>query len=244
MLYIKSLDLPTIISGKTLVTFDPHERYFRDSKGNTTGGTQLHFECNADKFTANADQFAPFRTFHHLGLDFISEFKGTLFRFPIRTKPSELSSNCPPVDELINEILDSFLKDLHLLLLFLRNLERIEVYEITNNARECRLLASTWIDFDESSRDLREKRVAYREALDRTVLSGERTMSEKAFELDDVEINFRMSIRAKIEFKDQPFKESVDRYLICNYVRLKSATKVCRFLAKYNFFLISIKIFY
>lgn len=209
------------------MTFDPHERHFGES-GQSSGGIQLDFNNDSDKFESNADQFAPFRIFtKDLGLDLKNEFNGTLFRFPIRTQPSELcADHPPPIDELIREILNSFLEDLRLLLVFLRNLERVEVYEIARGSRDFRLLASTWIDLDESSPDLKKKRVAYRKALLETVDAGEKTMSEKAFQFDDVNINFKMVVRSKIEMNNDTPKESLDRYLISNYVRLKSASRV------------------
>lgn len=209
------------------MTFDPHERYLRDSQGNLAEITLLNFLTDTPATNPDGDQFAPFRTFRHLGLDFKSEFKGTLFRFPIRNQPSDISPNCLPVHELIHALLDSFLQDLHLMLVFLRNLERIDVFEIADGSDECRLLASTWIDFDKSSRDLGEKRTLFRHALDRTVLSQNGTMSDETFELDDVDVNFRIAIASTIEEASGRKKsETLDKYSIINFVQLKSASQV------------------
>ena len=222
--------MPTIASGNKLAIFDPHERYFLDYKCHR--GIQFDFsnENHQDEFIKRySDQFAPFAPFNPMGLDLKSEFKGSLFRFPIRNKEaaecSKLSSEYQELDKLIyDEILSSFFKDLRLILVFLKNLERVEVYEIENGSNEHRLLASTWIDFDASSRDLREKRALYKEMLERTVNPKDRTMSSNAFQLDDIHVNFKMVVRTKIN--SDKMTESCDQYLMTNYVRLQPASKV------------------
>ena len=81
--------------------------------------------------------------------------------FIIRKEPSELSEKVEPFEKLIyDEILDPFFKDLSLTLLFLRNIERIEVYEIINQKNK--LIGSTFIDYKSSSSDLKQKREAIR----------------------------------------------------------------------------------
>ena len=227
-----SIDLPTIVSGNKLAIFDPHERYFREY--NCHRGIQFDFKNvnHQEEFIKRySDQFAPFAApFNHMGLDLRSEFKGSVFRFPIRNKEaaecSKLSSEYQELDKLIyDEILSSFFKDLRLILVFLKNLERVEVYEIANGSNEHRLLASTWIDFDASSRDLREKRALYKQMLEKTVNPKDRTMSSNAFQLDDIHVNFKMVVRTKINNSDK-MTESCDQYLMTNYVRLQSASKV------------------
>ena len=54
-------------------------------------------------------------------------YDGTLFRFPLRTTQSELSKTVYSVDKVTN-LLDSFIADAHLVLLFLQNLEAIELF--------------------------------------------------------------------------------------------------------------------
>lgn len=217
-----------------MITFDPHERYFIDYGCHR--GIKFEFDNENDQksfFFKFPNQFAPFKTFDKLNLDFKSDFEGSLFRFPIRNKEaadcSKLSSEHLSIDKLIyQEVLDSFFKDLRLILVFLKNLEQIEVYEIENGSHEFRLLASTSIDFEQSSQDLKEKRSVYKKLLEQTVLPKNKKMSPNAFQIDDIEVNFKMAIRTKFHNVETPeqMDEFVDEYLMTNYVRLKSASQV------------------
>ena len=58
-----------------------------------------------------------------------SEYNGTLFRFPLRQEPSpDLSSNVVS-SQRIHELFKSFQADAHLVLLFLKTVEMISIYE-------------------------------------------------------------------------------------------------------------------
>jgi hypothetical protein len=235
-------DLPTIISGNNLVTFDPHGCYFHDENNRFIRGIKFDFtdpDHQSKYFSKHPNQFSPFNNFTDLELDMNSEFKGTLFRFPIRNKEaaecSELSQEWQPVDKIIyEEILKSFFKDLRLILIFLRNLERVEVYEIKEGKKV--LMASTWIDFEQSSQDLREKREFYKNELMKTVNSSkDRTMSPDAFKQMDIEVNFKMVVQTRIPGESScQMIETSDRYLMSNYVRLASATQVKVIFRKIN----------
>lgn len=228
--------MPIIISGNSLVTFDPHESYF------LAGNNRDYLSCIKFDFTdqvhhtkyfdKHPNQFAPFKNFAELDLDMQSEFKGTLFRFPLRNKEaaacSELSKECQPVDILIyEEILRAFFEDLRLILIFLRNLERVEVYEMAENGGGDKvLIASTCIDFEKSSGDLREKRKFYKEALMNTVNSEEKIESH-AFREMDVKVNFKMAIKTQIRRESNAeMVETSDEYLLSTYVKLASANEV------------------
>jgi hypothetical protein len=233
----KILDLPTIISGNYLITFDPHETYFV-AANNRSYLSCIKFDFtdqahHAKYFDKHPNQFAPFKNFAELDLDMRSEFNGTLFRFPLRNKEaaacSELSNECQPVDKLIyEEILRAFFDDLRLILIFLRNLERVEVYEMAENGGAKVLLASTCIDFEKSSGDLREKRRFYKEALMNTVNSEEKLdSSHAAFREMDVRVNCKMAIKTQIRRESNAeMVETSDEYLLSTYVKLASANEV------------------
>jgi sacsin len=74
------------------------------------------------------DQFQPFK---HFGCDFKDQYKGTLFRFPLRTaalaRRSEISKRSYTVSE-IGENLKSFSTLLADHLIFLRSVKTIEIY--------------------------------------------------------------------------------------------------------------------
>ena len=75
------------------------------------------------------DQFLPYKGIFDCTEDVFSRgfYDGTLFRFPFRTKPSELSETLYS-DEKMDTLFESFKADAHLVLLFLQHLESIELY--------------------------------------------------------------------------------------------------------------------
>jgi hypothetical protein len=164
-------------------------------------------------------------------IDLKSEFKGTLFRFPIRIEKSELSNQVKSVEQIIYEdILNSFFEDFNLILLFLKRIERIEIYEILNGVQK--LIASTFIDYSESSDDLKNIRMKFNQKLNEAVDEKEKTMKESAYELDDLCESFKMVIKTNIfDSGSQLMKEKIDKYLVTNYVRLKSSSNRLKDLA-------------
>jgi hypothetical protein len=75
-------------------------------------------------------QCAPYKFF---GCDLVNYFKGTLFRFPLRNATTARASaiiNTPQTRADISNLLDKFQQAIHQTLLFVRNVRRIEVYEL------------------------------------------------------------------------------------------------------------------
>ena len=66
------------------------------------------FDCNNDSFVRG-------------------QYNGTLFRFPLRVSASELSKTLYS-EEKVEHLFKSFMDDARLVLLFLRNVESIELY--------------------------------------------------------------------------------------------------------------------
>jgi hypothetical protein len=217
--------------------FDPHERYFT-GHNNAKSGLLFNFRNPTDQhfFAEYPDQFKPY-TQVNLGndiapIDFQSEFQGTLFRFPIRNEASaaksELSNNFKPLEQLIREdVVSSFLKDLHLILLFLRCLEKVEIWEKRHG--QTTLLASTSINFEKSDACLREKRASYLERLKKCVDPINKTLDLQAFKnLDDIVVNFKMVIDTV--FPDNQSRS--DEYLLSHFVKFKSCSDNLSTLAK------------
>ena len=75
------------------------------------------------------DQFLPYKGIFDCAEDVFSRgfYDGTLFRFPFRTKPSELSEAIYSAKQM-DILFESFEADAHLVLLFLQHLESIELY--------------------------------------------------------------------------------------------------------------------
>ena len=100
--------------------FDPHEKYVAEGE---SGRSYLLSDAKAFP-----DQFAPYNVLGCRVSD--GDFKGTLFRFPLRTKgsASELSkSTHSPAS--IRSLFESFKADAHLVPLFLKSVTSIKILE-------------------------------------------------------------------------------------------------------------------
>jgi len=128
-------DIPSVLSGDKLGMIDPQQLAFPAS----SHGWSL--SRHSKLLSSIPHQLEPFiGTFDCDSASFRGGFYcGTMFRFPLRTRPSSLSSSLYD-DEKMRELLENFEADARLLLLFLRNLERISVYERDRNSKTCRLV--------------------------------------------------------------------------------------------------------
>ena len=117
-------DLPYILSGDRLAVIDPHEKYFKATTHS------WNFKKKPDILKQYRGHFEPFiGLFNCQQRDLDHGFyKGSVFRFPLRTKVSNLSDKIY-TSERMERLFDGFESDAHLLLLFLKSLERIELYE-------------------------------------------------------------------------------------------------------------------
>ena len=114
-------DLPSVVSGKQIGFFDPHQVHFNG------GATGRQYSFHVAKDPKYVDQFSPYNV---LDCDLSkSKYDGTLFRFPLRQKPSPnlCSTVCTP--DRIRKLFRSFKADAHLVLLFLKSVEVISIYE-------------------------------------------------------------------------------------------------------------------
>ena len=75
------------------------------------------------------DQFSPYKGIFDCTDEVFSQgfYNGTLFRFPLRNTPSELSETLYSAGKM-DTLFESFKADAHLMLLFLQHLESIELY--------------------------------------------------------------------------------------------------------------------
>ncbi|XP_018081716.1 sacsin [Xenopus laevis] len=133
-------DYPCIFSGKYIGILDPQEDVFR------RGGLLWSLEGSRKWLDELADQFHPFQKgFEAVGCGSWNEvlsngcFKGTLFRFPLRVKPSEISENIYS-SEKVQELFDSFIKDANISLLFLRHVNTVSLKKIGSDGKVCNLL--------------------------------------------------------------------------------------------------------
>ncbi|MBN3311755.1 SACS protein, partial [Atractosteus spatula] len=130
-------DLPTIFSARHLGMLDPQETIF----GEREGGNIWSLDDSEDReeLLSLHDQFQPLKDVLEQVCgqrweDVISKdqhFSGTLFRFPLRDKPSEISPNLY-TSEKITQLFDSFSADADMSLLFLRNVTEVSLIHINS----------------------------------------------------------------------------------------------------------------
>lgn len=157
-------DLPSILSDKRIGFIDPHEEHFNEGENRRTG-FDLGLKKVPNVSEKMSDQFLPYKgifdctdhVFDH------GHYKGTLFRFPLRAYPSELSQTVYSEDK-VEHLFKSFINDAHLVLLFLRNIEVIELYIRKEFEEEPRCIFQVKIG-DESLDVARSKRRAFFEAM-------------------------------------------------------------------------------
>ncbi|GJJ71849.1 sacsin [Entomortierella parvispora] len=126
-------DVPSVVSGTHIGFFDPHRAYLpksRTSKGLVAeGGVRVDFRKL--KGPTYADQMAPYKGL--FGCDMESHFKGTIFRFPLRTanRPvlpkteSSLGESAWTIGRIGN-IMSDWHQDVKIAMLFLKNMKTIE----------------------------------------------------------------------------------------------------------------------
>ncbi|CAG8520957.1 4069_t:CDS:2, partial [Dentiscutata heterogama] len=125
-------DLPQLISGNRVVFLDPLKELLPDNI--CIGSFDFHdydSENVSHIFNVYKDQFEPYLMLNGniFKLDFKDkEFKGTLFRLPLRTTKSKISNKTYKIDDIIKNTLDTIKNKIASELVFLRNIESIEVY--------------------------------------------------------------------------------------------------------------------
>ena len=117
-------DLPSVLSGDKLGMIDPHQHFFAASSHG------WNISKSKDLLRTIRNQLDPY-----IGLFDCTEatfrqgyYNGTMFRFPLRNSPSSLSGSLYTPDR-VKALFESFRNDSHLTMIFLRNLEKIEIYE-------------------------------------------------------------------------------------------------------------------
>ncbi|KAL2612990.1 hypothetical protein R1flu_024682 [Riccia fluitans] len=120
-------DLPSFVSGRYVVMFDPHCKFLpRISAANP--GKRIDF-VSSGVLQRHRDQFSPYCGF---GCDMEHPYKGTLFRFPLRTVQQAAESRLSR-QSYSEEDMSSLLYDVHseavAAMLFLKNIEGIQIYD-------------------------------------------------------------------------------------------------------------------
>jgi len=128
-------DVPSILSQKSLLIFDPTLCYLKKQITNPSKpGKKITFTA---PFLKNSTQLLPYEGL--FGFSKSEVYKGTIFRFPFRTEASEISNNTfgtAGETELIRGCTESASK----LLLFLRNICKLTISRIDKDQKDPILL--------------------------------------------------------------------------------------------------------
>lgn len=161
-------DLPSFVSGDKFVMLDPHACYLPNVNPSNPGKI-VDFISNPGAVSSFSDQFAPYLGVE--GLDFKSSFKGTLFRFPLRSsnqaRTSSLSKrHLEPSDVMV--VLDDLKREASSMMLFLKHIERLEILvwnegdsaptlvfgcHISNMSKELQLIRKSVTALEEKKKD-------------------------------------------------------------------------------------------
>nr|XP_046261174.1 sacsin [Scatophagus argus] len=129
-------DVPCIFSSGHLGFMDPQEKIFGEREGGFLWC--LDDPEHQEALMTMRDQFQPFRDIVSLvsGQEWskvVTEdqcFDGTIFRFPLRNKATEISDNLYNSDKVV-DLFDSFIADADLSLLFLKNVNSVSLIHIS-----------------------------------------------------------------------------------------------------------------
>ena len=121
-------DVPSFVSGEWLYIFDPTLQYLKGVVRNENQpGKKMKY---MSKFLARSNQLAPYKNL--FGFSSSKLYNGTMFRFPFRTNPSEISSTHYN-EHLISQLKKDIANNGSKLLLFLQNVKKITFSSIQNN---------------------------------------------------------------------------------------------------------------
>ncbi|UZO07228.1 uncharacterized protein OCT59_027521 [Rhizophagus irregularis] len=146
-------DLPSFVSGKYIVFLDPNAKYLpaQGYPPRRPRGTRIDF-INKEFKKSFPEQCYPYEA---LGCNFSEEFKGTLFRLPLRTlktaKQSDISDQVFEIKDILQ--LFSGIKS-NKEMLFLRNIESCGLYHMRQQTNQ--LIWEAQIDMSNKDRGIRK----------------------------------------------------------------------------------------
>ncbi|KAK9856110.1 hypothetical protein WJX84_004825 [Apatococcus fuscideae] len=143
-------DLPSFASGDHIVIFDPHASHLPGVSA-AQPGLKIALNQDSDMLTQFPDAFKPYL---HFGCQAHGGYKGTLFRFPLRTKElaqtSEICSVSYDGDHILR-LFDAFKQQSARVLLFLKSVARLNFYVQTASDQAPQLLYSASAKSDQRS---------------------------------------------------------------------------------------------
>ena len=122
-------DVPSFVSGESFVVFDPTLQCLsKEIKSEFNPGIKINF--NKHILLKKSKQLHPYAGI--CGFDPKKNFKGTLFRFPLRNKSSKISENIYTEANIL-ELIDRVTENSFKLLMFLNCVQTLSVYKTTNS---------------------------------------------------------------------------------------------------------------
>ena len=151
-------DVPSFVSQQNFTMFDPHTWYLKDRVTHNLPGMTIDLVKSQEDLTVYEHQFLPFDGLFGCNIFTLKDlgFSGTIFRFPFRTrycKKSEICKTCP-TNDYIDDLVQKLKRDTSNILLFLKNVEQVEVFVLDKTAshpNDMRLLFSSTKTCDDSS---------------------------------------------------------------------------------------------
>ena len=139
-------DVPSFVSGEWLYIFDPTLQYLKGIVRNENRpGKKMKY---LSKFVSQSQQLVPYEGL--FGFKASTVYNGTMFRFPFRKSPSQISStlyNEHMISQLRKDLSDNGSK----LLLFLQHVKRITFSSINSYSSELKLEVSIEMSSSSSS---------------------------------------------------------------------------------------------
>ncbi|XP_078326289.1 sacsin-like isoform X3 [Crassostrea virginica] len=133
-------DVPSFVSGTSLMYLDPHGKYLGDAVLNEKSpGIKLNLK-NGIMLRKLKSQFKPFEDvfdFHSSLFAEGKQYNGTLFRFPLRTKQQAYSSeisNREYSKKEMEKLMKQFCKCAGNLIIFTQNVKKVEVFHVSNDS--------------------------------------------------------------------------------------------------------------
>ncbi|KAK5805609.1 hypothetical protein F5H01DRAFT_397308 [Linnemannia elongata] len=124
-------DCPSFISGDQLMIIEPHERIFNGERFHLSeGAVRGSFLNPSQGLHEYPDQLKTFSVLEDI--DFSKPYKGTIFRFPLRTPEQAKTSSLtkyPRTPEEVLEMLNELKNEALKALLFLKHVQKIVIYE-------------------------------------------------------------------------------------------------------------------
>ena len=171
------------MSGKSIGFLDPHKVCFNNDysgKEYTVKTKLLEGEIR--------DQFEPFKGV--FDFDFQKEYyKSTLFRFPLRTSPSKLSHTKYTKDK-VDKLFESLEEEASIILLFMKNIQHISVYERLSDADSVKRIFKVEIA-PEKRESVEQERQRMMNAVERSCADGtvQDLESESSYVVDACFVN-------------------------------------------------------